>query len=166
MVSLRLLQQLRDKTMNQEEISADVRIHIDREPYHSPNPTTGSALYRLANINGHRELFREAEGNHEDQLIPNDRTKVHLTPDEHFYSQKEFKIIVNARAKEVAQRVLWFDDLVRLAFGDKPPTGPNIVITITYHNGPHKNPEGNLRKGESVTIRDGMIFNVDATDRS
>jgi len=120
----------------------------------------------LANINGHRELFREIEGHQEDEVIPKDNTKIHLTPDEHFYSQKEFKIIVNARTKEVAQRVLRFEDLVRLAFGEKPPTGPNILITINYRNGPRKNPEGSLEKGESVTIRDGMIFNVDATDRS
>ena len=152
--------------MPNEKLTKEVRIHIDREPYHSPNPTTGTALYHLANINGHRELFREVKGDHEDEVIPKDNTKIHLTADEHFYSQREFKILVNARPKEVPQRVLRFEDLVRLAFGDTPPTGQDVLITITYRNGPRQNPEGSLEKGESVIIRDGMVFNVDATDRS
>ena len=27
-----------------------VRIHIDQKPYESPNPTTGTALYRLGHV--------------------------------------------------------------------------------------------------------------------
>lgn len=30
-----------------------VRIHIDREPYESPNPTTGAALYMLGGVGAH-----------------------------------------------------------------------------------------------------------------
>jgi hypothetical protein len=154
------------ETMKEEKPTAEVRIHIDRQPYESPNPTTGAALYDLAGINGHRELFRETEGNEEDEVVPNDATKVRLKQDEHFYSAKEFHIIVNTRPTEVSQRVLSFNDLVKLAFGDHPPTGPKVLITITYRNGPRQNPEGTLDKGNAVTIRNGMIFNVDATDRS
>ena len=68
--------------MPNEKPAKEVRIHIDREPYESANPTTGSALYHLARINGHRDLFRETEGNQEDQLIPKDETTIRLQQDE------------------------------------------------------------------------------------
>ncbi len=140
-----------------------VRIHIDREPYDSPNPTTGHALYALAAIGDHRDLFREVGG--DNKLVPREAHEVRLTTDEHFYSLRVFTIVVNTEAKEVEKRRLSFDDLVKLA-GDLPPEGGNIVITIDYSNGPPENPKGRLRKGHSVLIRNGMEFDVSATDRS
>jgi len=143
----------------------EVRIHIDREPYESPNPTTGEALYRLGHVPSHRELFKEVEGDHEDVIIPNDGTEVDIKQDEHFYSEIEVTIVVNARQKVVTKKVLSFDEIVLLAF-DPPPSGPNIIITVTYWNGPRKNPDGSLYKGKSITIKEGMVFNVTATDNS
>src|SRR5208282_1540608 len=55
-----------------------VRIHIDREVYESPNPTTGEALYELAHIAAHRELFREVGGDHEDPEVPREATVIRL----------------------------------------------------------------------------------------
>lgn len=52
-----------------------------------------------------------------------------------------------------------------LAF-ENPPTGPNIVFTITYRRGHGDKPEGTLVEGGTVRIKDGMIFNVTATDKS
>jgi hypothetical protein len=78
---------------------------------------------------------------------------------------KEYKIIVNGREKTVTEKELSFDDIVALAF-DNPPTGPNIVFTITYRRGHGNKPEGSLVEGETVKIKDGMIFNVTATDKS
>ena len=143
----------------------EVRIHIDRQPYESPDPTTGAGLYVLGKLGSHRELFREADGDHEDELVPNDATPLRLKKDEHFYSERDFHIIVNARPKVVTERVLSFAQIVALAF-DNPPTGPNIMFTITYRHGPRQNPEGSLLEGQSVKIKDKMIFNVTATDKS
>ncbi len=78
---------------------------------------------------------------------------------------KEFTIIVNGRKKEVKSKELSFNEIVALAF-DPVPTGPNILFTITYENGPHPNPEGTLPEGGTVKIKDGMIFNVTQTDKS
>jgi hypothetical protein len=142
-----------------------VRVHIDRERYESVSPTTGAALYALASIPEHRELFRELSGDREDELVHRDGTHIHLTEDEHFYSQKDFNIYVNTETKEVAKRRLSFEDLVKLAF-EHPPTGPNIHITIEFGNGPPQNPSGDLLKGQTVVICDGMVFDVVATDRS
>jgi hypothetical protein len=60
---------------------------------------------------------------------------------------------------------LSFDQIVKLAF-ENPPSGPNIMFTVTYRNGPPKNPEGTLLEGQSVRIKDKMVFNVTPTDKS
>jgi len=78
---------------------------------------------------------------------------------------KEYTIIVNGRAKVVTQKELSFTEVVALAF-DNPPQGPNIVITVTYRRGEGNKPEGSLVEGETVKIKEGMIFNVAATDKS
>ncbi len=146
-----------------------VEIFIDQKRRESPNPTTGEALYRLGEVAAGFELYREVHGDREDQSIPNGPEHIHLTEFEHFHSgppvPKKFTIIVNARKKEVATKKLTFDEVVALAF-NPVPSGPNIVITVTYRHGPHENPEGVLAKGESVWIKNGMVFNVKATDRS
>ncbi len=79
--------------------------------------------------------------------------------------EKEIVIVVNGREKTVTGKELTFAELVALAF-DNPPTGENIVFTITYRRGHGEKPEGTLTDGESVKIKKGMIFNVTATDKS
>lgn len=57
-----------------------------------------------------------------------------------------------------------FNEIVALAEG--LPSGQFIVYTITYRRGHGNKPEGTLVEGESVKVKDGMIFNVTATDKS
>ncbi|HWR38070.1 MAG TPA: multiubiquitin domain-containing protein [Patescibacteria group bacterium] len=141
-----------------------VRIHLDRKVYESPNPTTGVALYMLGHLES-RKLFCEIDGNHEDEFIPNDATIVHLKGDQHFYSQIEFTVVVNAQQKVVRDDVLTYSELIALAFVD-PPTGSDVTFTISYRNGPQSNPEGTVVESRSVRVKDGMIFNVTSTDKS
>jgi hypothetical protein len=75
---------------------------------------------------------------------------------------KEFTIIVNGREKKVEKELLSFNEIAALAF-ENPPTGPNVVFTITWRHG-HDN--GTVVEGGSVEIKNGMIFNVTATDKS
>jgi hypothetical protein len=150
---------------NQSEVKHEVRIHINRQPYESPNPTTGAALYALGQIGAHQELFKEIGGDREDEVILNDGTKVHLKRDEHFYSQKDFLIIVNGQKKTVTTKTVTFDEIVKLAF-PTPPSGANILYTVSYEDGPKVNPQGSLKEGGTVKVKDGMIFNVTATDKS
>lgn len=79
--------------------------------------------------------------------------------------QKEYTIIVNGRQKMVTKKELSFIEIIALAF-DNPPTGPNIVFTVTYRKGEGNKPEGTLIEGETVKIKNGMVFNVTATDKS
>ncbi|OQW36214.1 MAG: hypothetical protein A4E19_00745 [Nitrospira sp. SG-bin1] len=79
--------------------------------------------------------------------------------------EKQFTIIVNGRAKVVTERELTYAQIVALAF-DNPPTGENVAFTITYRKGEGNKPEGTLVEGETVKIKEGMIFNVTATNKS
>jgi hypothetical protein len=142
-----------------------VRVHIDRVAHETETPTTGAALYALAEIGQHFELFREVEGDDEDDPIPRDGTPIRLREDEHFYSQKEYSIVVNAREAVVDKRRLSYVEVVALAF-NPVPVGPDVIFTITYRKGPRSNPKGTLPEGESVFVKNGMIFVVTQTNRS
>lgn len=144
----------------------EVRVHIDQRRFMTPPMTTGEALYRLGEVPPHHELFREVTGDHEDTPVPNNGEAVHLRQDEHLHAgPREITLIVNGRKRKVMRRKESFADIVALAF-DPVPTGPNIMFTITYRNGPHRNPEGSLLEGQTVSVRDGMIFDVTPTDKS
>jgi hypothetical protein len=78
---------------------------------------------------------------------------------------KEYTIIINGREKVVTEKELSFTQIVAIAF-DNPPTGEYIVFTITYRRGHGNKPEGTLVDGEKVKIKEGMVFNVTATDKS
>ncbi len=142
-----------------------VRIHVDHKPYESDSPTTGAHLYKIGEVAKNRELFKEVSGDREDVFIPNDQSEVHLIQDEHFYSQKEIVIIVNAEKKTTVETSLSFDEVVNLAY-PVPLVGQNVLFTITYRNGPHGQETGDLTQGHSVRIKKGMVFNVSPTDKS
>ncbi|WP_447985443.1 multiubiquitin domain-containing protein [Nitrospira sp. Nam74] len=79
--------------------------------------------------------------------------------------EKEFNIIVNGRPKVMTGKELSYAQIVGLAF-DNPPTGENVAFTITYRKGEGNKPEGTLVEGETVKIKEGMIFNVTTTNKS
>ena len=78
---------------------------------------------------------------------------------------KQFTIVVNAREKTFTGRESSFNQVVELAFGSVSPN-PNIVYTVTYKRGEGSKPEGSMEKGDTVKVKDGMIFNVTQTDKS
>ena len=63
-----------------------VHITIDRNKFESPNPTTGQALYLLGSVQSGYDLFREAHGHGDDELIPNNSAQVALHDGDKFYS--------------------------------------------------------------------------------
>lgn len=82
------------------------------------------------------------------------------------HDPKTVTIIVNTRPKTVEKnKEISFEEVVSLAYDGKPPTGPYIAFTVMYRRG-HGNKEGSLVAGQTVKVKDGMIFNVSATDRS
>ncbi len=153
--------------MESLEHKHEVRIHIDQKHHESPNPTTGAALYTLGNVSLGLELYREVTGDREDEAIENGPETVHLKEDEHLHSgpPKNYTIYVNGQKKVVTTKTVTFDQIVKLAY-PTPPTGDNILYTISYEDGPPANPQGSLQEGGKVKVRNGMIFNVTATDKS
>jgi hypothetical protein len=79
---------------------------------------------------------------------------------------KTVTIIVNGERHEIPKKEeLTFDEVVDLAFNPRPP-GQQIHYEITYRRGHGNKPEGHLLEGDSVKVKDGMIFNVTYTDKS
>jgi hypothetical protein len=78
---------------------------------------------------------------------------------------REFKIIVNARERQFRGKEISFNQVVELAFGTVS-TNPNIVYSVTYKRGHGNKPEGTMDKGDTVKVKEGMIFDVTQTDKS
>jgi hypothetical protein len=78
---------------------------------------------------------------------------------------QEYQIFVNARPKQVVGATLTFWAIVLLAF---PQAAQNATTyyTVTFKRGPKPNPEGSMVAGDSVYLKDGMLFNVTSTDKS
>jgi hypothetical protein len=76
--------------------------------------------------------------------------------------EKTYKIVVNGTSMSVANEVLSYDDIVRLAF---PNQDANTIYSVSFEHA--KDPkEGELLSGQSVTIKQNTEFDVDDTGRS
>jgi hypothetical protein len=58
-----------------------------------------------------------------------------------------------------------YEQVVVWAFPDYSPTDGK-TYTVKYKKGDHEKPEGQLVKGASVKVKDGMIFSVSRTGQS
>lgn len=79
-------------------------------------------------------------------------------------AQNSFTIVVNGREKEITEKELSYWDVIRLAFPDAEPH-PQIFFTVTFRRG-RSGQKGQLAEDETVNVHEGMIFDVDRTDRS
>lgn len=77
--------------------------------------------------------------------------------------RKEVNIKVNDISHTVPKEKLYFDDLVRLAFG--PNANPADGYRISFDRG-HGNASGTVKNGGSVEVVDGMDFTVTGTGQS
>lgn len=148
----------------------EVRIHIDQNPFHSPTPTSGADLYELGNVPEGKVLYKEVEGDQEDQLVRIDSPKIDLAEDEHFRSddapEKYYMIIVNTDPVIVDHDVLTFNELVNIAF-PVLPTGQDPEFTVSFEHAKSIPHHGDLPAGGTVTVKKhGTIFDVDHTNRS
>lgn len=130
---------------------------------------TGSEIRRLGNIPVDDEILLAIKKPWEDEPIPDDKQVNLARPEiEHFYSKdKDYKItlIVNGRPKPWTEKMITFEQIVVIAFGTYDPN-PDKIYTVTYDKGPHENREGSMVKGDRVFVKDKMVFNATATDKS
>jgi hypothetical protein len=108
---------------------------------------------------------RADDGRRSDVMAPERAGVGNETKEQLMSAEKTVTVIVNARAKEITAKLLTFGEVVALAF-DAPPTGDNVMFTVTYRRGHGSKPEGSLVAGEAVIVKEGMVFNVTATDKS
>lgn len=74
-------------------------------------------------------------------------------------------VIINARPYEIQAKEFSFEDVVNLAYNNAPPSGQYVTITVTYSRG-ENGKEGSMLPGDSVKVKNKMVFDVSATDRS
>jgi hypothetical protein len=74
-------------------------------------------------------------------------------------------IVINARERTITSKELTFEQLVALAF-PTAPSGENVLFTISFRRGHGDKPEGSLLAGETVKLKEGIVFVVSATDKS
>jgi len=76
---------------------------------------------------------------------------------------KTTTIIINGRKREVTEKTMSYEEIVKLAFPDDP-SNQDFDFTVAYAN-PHGK-DGELVPGQEVHVKEGMVFNVTKTNRS
>lgn len=130
---------------------------------------SGLKIRSLGEIPETHEIFLDVPDPYIDEPIY-DTTIVNLAINgtEHFVSREkciEFNIIVNGRSIPWNQRRIGYKEVVELAFGAYQEND-QTAYSVTYTKGPHSNPQGTMVKNDIVNIKNKMIFNVTATNRS
>jgi len=107
------------------------------------------------------------EGSRDKPIKSGDDLKLGREGVEHLVSERlsTIKIKLNGRPRNVPAGKISYETLVEMA-DLTVQAGPNIYYTITYRKGPRQNPEGSMQPGEKVLVKNGMVFNVRATDKS
>ena len=129
----------------------------------------GSQIRKQGNIPEDYEIYLDNKEPWDDDLIKDDEIVDLARPGkEKFYSKEKpfsVQLIVNLVSKSWTEKQISFEEVVRLAYGSYD-SSEGKGYTVTYDRGPHQNPEGSMVKGQSVFVKDKMIFNVKQTDKS
>lgn len=120
-------------------------------------------IYRYADIDEDRELVLDSDG---DTIIPVDG-KLDLSGKgvERVRSRepKTVTIKVNGRPRTVEKRRHSYREIAAIAYPN--PDFENFNYTTTYLHGV-SGAEGDLVEGESIMVKNGMVFNVRRSDKS
>jgi hypothetical protein len=128
---------------------------------------TVAGLRGLFDLGDDADLVRDYESPRDELLDDDDN--VGFADGPVFVTRPAFKrkvtIVVNARPREWRGRTISFEQVLPLAF-TPVRTEPFILYTVIYSRGPRANPEGELVAGNSVRVKNRMVFLVTETDRS
>lgn len=126
-------------------------------------------IRKLGSIPDEDEVYLKIKEPWKDELIKEEIPINLARPEiEHFFSkevQQIVTLVVNGTPKKWDKKQISFKEIVILAFGnyiDKP----TMIYTVAYEDGPKQNPEGSMIKGQSVFVKNKMIFHATATDKS
>ncbi|OIN56453.1 hypothetical protein BLX24_24740 [Arsenicibacter rosenii] len=129
----------------------------------------GIQIRELGNISADNDIFLDIkEGWQDDQILDDEVVDLARPGKERFFSKQrsvEVTLIVNAREKTWQETTISFEQVVVLAFGVYD-NNPDKGYTVTYCRGLEPKPEGTLVKGSTVRVKNKMVFDVTATDKS
>ncbi len=139
----------------------------DREFEWGATHITGLTLKKLAGADpATMAVFQDTPGGPSHNIGDLDFVDLATPGVERFSTRaQEYNILVNTRPKHVTDATLTFWALVLLAF-PQAVQNATTYYTVTYKRGPKPNPEGSMVSGDSVYLKDGMLFNVTSTDKS
>lgn len=143
---------------------------INGEKFEWPNQyITLKEIRKLGNISDDDDVYLQIKEPWIDELlkeeIPIDLARPEI---EHFFSkevQQIVTLIINGTPKKWDKKQISFKEVIVLAFG-KYIDKPTVAYTVAYEDGPKQNPEGSMIKGQSVLVKNKMIFHATATDKS
>lgn len=148
-----------------------LKIKVDNKQYEVEECfMTPLEIMDLAGINPDRFYLKEirkgdVEVTYEDDV----EHKIAITKNSCFVSCKVEDliecVIVNSKPKDWSKDTISFEDVVILAYG-KVSTDLNVIYTVNYINGVPSKPEGSMLKGDIVSVKNKMIFNVTETNKS
>ncbi len=72
-------------------------------------------------------------------------------------SKKGFEIVVNGKKKTIITHKLSYDSVLSIAFSHPHP---RATYKVTFEHGTMSQPNGELIRGDSVNLREGMVFNA------
>ena len=85
--------------------------------------------------------------------------------DGHSEHSHAITIIVEGTPHQWSKKRISYDEVVTLEVPDYAQH-PEITYSVKYKYGHGDRPEGTLSKGESVRVKDRMVFNVSETGQS
>lgn len=147
-----------------------LQITVDGKPYvWYKQYITGLEIKKLANLSDDVEIVLTIPKPWEDEVLTDDTSVDLARPGvEHFISRdiiKEVILIVNGKEKPWCEKTIGFEQVIELSKGSYVENAQTFY-TVTYTRGPKENPEGEMVKGDRVIVKNKMIFNVTATDKS
>ncbi|MFC6860727.1 multiubiquitin domain-containing protein [Zunongwangia atlantica] len=127
-------------------------------------------IMKLAEIDSDKQFLMETRNGGMEVTYKDDvEHKIAITKHSVFKSIKidrkiEF-VIVEGDPKAWSKETISFDEVVMLEYGSISKN-PNVIYTVNYFNGVPSKPEGSMVKGDVISVKNKMIFNVGCTDKS
>jgi hypothetical protein len=127
-------------------------------------------LQKLSNTSASVDIWLQLEDVADRKIEPGEVVNLSGTGVEKFYSkarithQGPFTVFFNGRPRTIAEHQLDYAQVIRIAFPEGP-FGATTIYTVTYVY-PHGGSEGSMVDGDTVKIKEGMVFNVSRTDQS
>lgn len=130
---------------------------------------SGAVLYGLASPSEGEAVFLVVDGDTDREVARTELFDLGAAGVEHFITAARgpctYRIIVNGREIEVAEKRHSFDNLVALAYPGTAPA-PNVVYSITYSRAASTPHSGELGQGGFINVKNGTRINVTCTVQS